>query len=202
MFSLIRRKRPLRAIPALEAALARIDQNDPSEEQLLFFGIFGSAHSFWDNMNRIVELPAKFKCDGVCFEVASYMLFRADFQAFRLDPSLRLEIMPKLHEQSDAIFRDALGFTPEAYAEISNNRLEILGHIVKNTGAIGNIIEALLLRFIYDTVAHNGVPQYGLDHHKPLSLDRNSDHITNLLQIWHPTAVNCIHESVDACRGE
>ncbi len=179
--------------------MARIDPNAPSDNDLLFFGIFGGAHSFWDNLNRISELPAKFKSDGVCFEVATYLLFRADFHAFRLDPAWRQEVMPNLHHQSDAIFRDAFGFTPEAYAEISNNRLDILGHIVRNTGATGGVIEALLLRFIYDTAAHEGIPQYGLDHHKPLALDRTSDHITNLLQIWHPTAVDCVHEAVQGC---
>ena len=199
MFSIFRRQKPLRAIPAIEESMARINPDDPSDEDLLFFGIFGGAHSFWDNLNGIAEVPARFKSDGICFEVASYLLFRADFHAFRLAPSWREAVMPKLHKRSNDLFCDALGFTPEAYAEIANNRLDILGHIVRNTGATGGVIEALLLRFIYDTAAHHGVPQYGLDHHKPLSLDRTSNHITELLKIWHPAAVENVQEAVRGC---
>jgi hypothetical protein len=77
MFSFFRRPTPLRAIPFFEATLAKMDPNDPSEEDLLIFGIFGSAHSFWDNLNRLSGVPAKFKSDGTFFEVAIYLLFRA-----------------------------------------------------------------------------------------------------------------------------
>ena len=202
MFSIFRRKRPLRAVPKLQSAMAAIDPTDPSDNDLLFFAIFGGAHTLWDNLNRTPKLPAKFKSDGICFEIAAYMLFRTDFHAYRLDPSWRQEVIPKLHDQSEIIFREALGFTPEAHAEILNNRLEILGHIVRNTGAIAEVIEALLLRFIYDTAAHDGIPQYGLDHHKPFPIDQTAEYITDLLQSWHSTAVECAHEAVQGCLEE
>ncbi|MBK1829049.1 hypothetical protein [Haloferula rosea] len=199
MFSLFRRTKPLRAVPAIEEALATIDPNNPSDEDLLFFGIFGSAHSLWDNLNRVSAVPAKFKSDGLCFEAAAYLLFRADFHAFSLAPAWREEVMPKLHRRANDIFRGAFGFTEDEYAEIANNRLDILGHIVRNSGATGSVIEALLLRFIYDTTDHGGIPQFGLDHHKPITLDRTSEHITSLLEIWHTAAVENAQDSVRGC---
>jgi hypothetical protein len=107
--------------------------------------------------------------------------------------------MPRLHRQLNEIFQDAFGLTALAYSEVTNNRLDILGHIVRNSGASGGVIEVLLLRFIYDTARHGGVPQFGLDHHKSISQDRTSDKITSLLQIWHPVSVENVQDAVRAC---
>ena len=197
MFSLFRRKNQMRTIPLIKAEIERIDATQPSIEDLLIFCLFSSVAAFWDNMNCIYKLPPKFKNDGVCFEIATYLIFRVDFYSFTRDSAFSLRYLPLLQQHSDSTFRDTLGLSRDDFCEITNNRFEVLKRVAQNSDAPAGVMDALLLRYIYDTSNNNGIPRYGLDHHKQIPMNNQTDSMMRLLTLWHPIAIDAVQSAVD-----
>lgn len=162
MFGFFRKKHPpVTAASLISSKLAEINREDPSRAGTIFHMVFGAA----DVLHGMIEdsiLPPEYKCDGVLFEAATYLIFRTDIEALENFPRSREATIRLLYLQSNWAFHEPFSLSEDECSALVQDRMDYYAQLAR-TGANAREVTNKVLWAINDTIKNRGVPRLDLE---------------------------------------